>query len=145
VPAEDHSAELMSAYLDQELDEGEAARFEAFLADSPDAQREMSEMQMMLAAVSQLGTVSAPEDFYDKLDRKLRRRKLLSADGLASSVVSVPFQVLSILVILAIAVSYMMLQLDDAAQIEKESGDGSTEASVETPPEGADPAPEPRE
>ncbi len=112
MPAEDHSAELMSAYLDQELDEGEAARFEAFLADSPDAQREMSEMQMMLAAVSQLGTVSAPEGFYDKLDRKLRRRKLLSADGSASSVVSVPFQVLSILVILTAAGLYMMAELD---------------------------------
>ncbi len=145
MPAEDQSAELMSAYLDQELDEGEAARFEAFLADSPEAQQEMSELQMMLAAVSQLGMVTAPEDFYEKLDRKLRRRKLLSADGLASSLVSTPFQVLSILVILAIAVSYMMLQLDDAARIEKESTSEIESESGERPAEDAGAAPKTRE
>lgn len=145
MPAEDQSAELMSAYLDQELDEGEAARFEAFLADSPEAQQEMSELQMMLAAVSQLGMVSAPEDFYEKLDRKLRRRKLLSADGLASSLVSTPFQVLSILVILAIAVSYMMLQLDDAARIEKESPTDVTGEAAERPVTDAEASPKTRE
>ena len=143
--AKDQSAEMMSAYLDHELDEGEAAAFEAFLADSPEAQQEMSEMRMMLAAVSQLGTIAAPEDFYEKLDRKIRRRKLLSAEGLASSVVSVPFQVLSILVILAIAVSYMMLQLDDAARIEKEHADeGGAAEQVDTTSSDAVEAPDER-
>ena len=118
----DNAAELISAYLDDEVSIEEAASVEAFLDSSADARKEFDDLKRMLAVVSGLPAVEAPPDFAENLDRKLRRSKLLSAEGLASGVFSMAFQVISILVILAIAVTYMMVQLDgESARLEKDA------------------------
>ena len=114
------SAARLSAYLDSELDPSELAEVEEFLDSSPDARKEVEELRALLSVVSKLDDVEAPPDFYDSLSRKLRRPKNLS-EGLASSLVSAPFQVASIVVILVVAALYMMVQLDaDTARIEKD-------------------------
>lgn len=114
------SAARLSAYLDSELDPSELAEVEEFLDSSPDARKEVDELRALLSVVSKLDDVEAPPDFYDSLSRKLRRPKALS-EGLASSLVSAPFQVASIVVILVVAALYMMVQLDvDTARIEKD-------------------------
>lgn len=110
----DSSAEMMSAYLDEELDASEAEAFESFLAASPDAQEELEDLRRMMTLVSGLSPVEAPEDFYEKLSRKLRRKQFLAPDGVLLGLVSLPFQVLSILVILTVAAIYMMAQLEQA-------------------------------
>ena len=119
------NAELMSAFLDGELGDGEAEAFSKWLEDSPDAQREADELRQMLQLVGDLPDVAAPPDFYDKLSRKLRRRR--DGQELNLSLISLPFQVLSIIVILIVAAGYLMLEIErEGALIEK---DPSVEAA----------------
>lgn len=106
------SAETMSAYLDAELPADEAEEFESLIADDPAARSELEDLRKVMALVSSLPDVEAPEDFVEKVARRLRRRQLLAPDGALLGLVSLPFQVLSIVVILAAAGLYMMAQLD---------------------------------
>jgi len=129
---------LMSAYLDQELDADESRDFEETLASSPDARRELDELRSLLRLVKDLPEVEAPPDLYEKIARKLRRKKLLRADFWL--LVALPFQVLGILMILAVAVIYTMLHLDHdpSARLEKDP------AAAAAPPTASErPAAEP--
>jgi anti-sigma factor RsiW len=117
--AADSNAELMTAYLDDALESGDAESFQKYLDDSPEARREVEDLQKILSVVRELPDVEAPPDFYDKLSKKLRRRRA-GPDG-TLSLVSLPFQVLSILVILVIAATFLMLEIErEDAQIEKD-------------------------
>ncbi len=121
--SQDNTAELMTAYLDDELDEAQAEHVRSLLESSPEVAEEMDGLQTLLAVVATLPEVAAPPDFYEGVDRKLRRRKLWSGESLASGLVSMPFQVVSIIVIIAVAAAYMLLQLDaDQVRIEKDEG-----------------------
>ena len=102
----------LSAYLDEQLAPDEAEAFENYLAGSPEARRELDELRRVVALVSTLPAVEAPPDFLDKVTRKAKRQGMWTPEGMVQTMVSLPFQVLSILVILAIAVLYMMVQLE---------------------------------
>jgi anti-sigma factor RsiW len=60
-----NSAELMTAYLDAELDAAESEAFESFLAESPEAQKELEDLRKVVQLVGKLERVEAPHDFYD--------------------------------------------------------------------------------
>ena len=124
---EQSSAELMSAYLDAELDAAEAEAFESFLAESPDARAELEDLRRVMTLVSALPHVEAPEDFYEKLSRKMRRKQLLAPEGALMGLVSLPFQVLSIVVILTVAALYMMAQLEQAPRGIEAAGQSADE------------------
>ena len=118
--AAESNAELMTAYLDDALEDGDAESFERYLDESPDARREMEELQKILSVVRELPDIEAPPDFYDKLAKKLRRRRA-GSDNSPLSLLSLPFQVLSILVIMVIAATYLMLEIErENATIEKD-------------------------
>jgi anti-sigma factor RsiW len=129
-----NAAELMSAYVDGELDPTQAAEFESYIAQSPEAQKQLEELQKLVRLVGGLPPVEAPPDFYDKVARRLRRRQIFKRDDFALNLISLPFQVLSILVILAVATLYMLAELerqpntglerDPAAQQAKEDAKG---------------------
>ena len=102
--------ELMSAYLDEELDDEGKSKLEEMLARSPAAQKELSGLQSMLRLVKGLPEEQAPPDFYEKVSKKIRRRRWFRGEYLIA--LSLPFQILNVLVILAVAVVYMMLHLD---------------------------------
>lgn len=110
---------LMSAYLDQQLAPDEAARVEKLLAESPEAREELDGLQSMLRLVKNLPEVVAPPDFYEKIAKKVRRRR-----GRLEVLwmLAVPFQVLSVVLILAVAVTYMLLHLDNdpSAKLERD-------------------------
>lgn len=112
--------ELMSAYLDEQLAPEEAARVEKLLAESPEAREELSGLQTMLKLVKGLPEVEAPADFYEKVAKKIRRRRLLRGETLW--MLALPFQVLSVVLILVVAVTYMLLHLDGnpSRQLEKD-------------------------
>lgn len=117
--AADSNAELMTAYLDDTLEGGDAESFEKFLEESPEARREVEDLQKILSVVRELPEVEAPPDFYDKLSKKIRRRR--DPDSTPMSLISLPFQVLSILVIMVIAATYLMLEIErENAQLEKD-------------------------
>lgn len=115
----ENSAELMSAYLDAELEPEQAEEFEAYLASSPEARAELEDLRKMLTLVGSLAKDAAPEDFYEKLSRRIRRRAW-RAEGSWLTSVAVPFQVLSIVVILVVAAIYMMAQLDQPGELQRE-------------------------
>ena len=128
--AADSNAELMTAYLDDALEGGEAESFERWLEDSPEAREEVESLRRILSVVRELPEVEAPPDFYDKVAKKLRRRRF-GPEGANAGLISLPFQVLSILVIMVIAATYLMLEIErDSAQIEK---DPSAAEVMETP------------
>ncbi len=114
--------DLVSAYLDDELEPADAKAFEDLLESSPEVAEELAELQKVISLVGGLGDVQAPEDFYEKLNRRLRRRQIMQPQSTSwLSMVAVPLQLLSILVILAVAALYMMSELDAApASIERE-------------------------
>jgi anti-sigma factor RsiW len=59
--------EMLSAYLDGELDAPEQAAVEARLAESPEWRRELSEVRAARDAVRALPTRDAPDGFWDSL------------------------------------------------------------------------------
>lgn len=126
--------QLMSAYLDEELDDEGKSRLQEILARSPEAQKELSGLQSMLRLVKGLPEEQAPPDFYDKVAKKIRRRRWFRGEYLIA--LSLPFQILNVLVILAVAVVYMMLHLDTDIRSHKLERD----PTVQKPPP-AEPVP----
>lgn len=135
----DNADALMSAFLDKQLDEAGEAELEKMLAASPEAREELGALQNMLRLVQNLPEVQAPPDFYDKVAKKLRRRRWLRGEYLIA--LSLPFQILNVLVILIVAVIYMMLHLDTDASRRKLERDPTVQQQQQqkTPP--AAPAP----
>jgi anti-sigma factor RsiW len=117
--ASDSKAELMTAYLDDALEGEDAKSFEKLLEESPEARREFEDLQKVLSIVRDLPEVEAPPDFYENVAKKLRRRRA-GGDGVLS-VITLPFQVISVFVIMVIAATYLMIEIDDEnAKIEKD-------------------------
>ena len=138
-PSESNAAELMSAALDEQLAPEEEEAFAAMLAASPEAREEFEQLQDMLKLVKGLPEVEAPPDFFEKVAKKIRRRKLMRGETFL--LVSLPFQVLSVMIVLAIAVTYMMLQLerDPASKLVRDAGTPSDGVSE---PAGDEDAPD---
>jgi anti-sigma factor RsiW len=135
--ASDSNAELMTAYLDDALEAGDAESFEKWLEDSPEARREVESLRKILTVVRELPEVEAPPDFYDKLAKKLRRRRA-GPEGMPLNLVSLPFQVLSIIVIMVIAATYLMLEIErDEAVIEKDPSAAEAKEQAEREQAGA--------
>ncbi len=114
--------DMASAYIDDELEPDDARAFEDLIESSPEVAEELEDLRKVISLVGGLGQVAAPEDFYEKLNRRLRRRQIMQPQtGSRLAMIAVPFQVLSILVILTVAALYMMSELDSApASIERE-------------------------
>lgn len=102
----------MSAYLDAELEPEQARALEARLQDDSRARDELDDLRRVLHAVAALPRARAPRDFSDKVLRKLRRRRKHERVVALLQGVALPFQVLSILVILAIAALMMLSELE---------------------------------
>ena len=132
-PPKQRPGEQFSAYLDQQMDAEQTKEFEQELTKSDDDQHELAQLQQLMEAVSSMPEVDAPEDLYENVTRKLRR-DWTGGDGLLWSFLSLPFQVLSIVVIVTVAALYML------AQLQPTSVDVDTDAATtgETdPPPGA--------
>lgn len=126
---QDTSAERITAYLDAELPPDEAAAFEEQLANDPQARSELEQLRKVMSLVQGLPEVQAPPDFYDKVARRVRRRQLLTDTNWG--LVSLPFQVLSIIVILVVAALYMMAQLEQQPTgMEREAIPGARDAGA---------------
>jgi anti-sigma factor RsiW len=125
----DNRAELLSAYLDAELDAEQSAKVESFLKEHPEADEELSQLREVIALVSNLPSVGAPDDFYENLAKKLRRKHKRTQQATVWGLLWTPFQVLSILVVLAIATLFLMNELDRPQAAEHEPLDEQLEAS----------------
>lgn len=139
----DTSAEQMTAYLDAELPAEEAAAFEEQLASDPQARSEVEQLRKMMSLVASLPEVQAPPDFYEKVAKRVRRRAMFPETNWG--LVSLPFQVLSIIVILTVAALYMMAQLEQQPMgMERETIPGTRDSAAGDeggPPPPSGPAP----
>ena len=90
----------LSAYLEEELSPEARAKVDALLEQSPEARADLESIRSMMRVVASLDTPRAPDNFLDKLDRRIRRRRTAMSDRLANSMISLPLQLLCILVIL---------------------------------------------
>jgi anti-sigma factor RsiW len=104
--------ERLSAYLDDQLEPGETAAFEAFLQATPHAHAELLELRKVVSLVAALAPVEAPADFAENVAKVARRRSLLRGESPALAWLTLPLQVASIVLILAVAAVFMMAQLD---------------------------------
>ena len=111
----------MSAYLDGALDPDESAAFEASLETDPDGQAELDGMRRLLGALGSLPEPEVPEDFYEQLRRRMRHMPTRVDDRL-QHMVALPFQVLSVVIILAAAAIFLMAELDrEREEIDREA------------------------
>lgn len=131
-PEKEHAEELMTAYLDAELGAEEESELKELLAKSPEAQKELGALQSMLKLVKGLPEVQAPPDFYEKVAKKIRRRRWLRGEYLIA--LALPFQILSVLVILLVAAIYMMLHLDNDAGRRKLERDPTVQQAKQPQP-----------
>ena len=129
----------ISAYLDGELSEDESADFEAHLDEDSEVAEHFNQMKRLLGALGSLPDVEAPPDFYEQVRKKLRRAKKDDESFWGSSIM-LPFQVLSIVVILAAAAIFLMTELDRDTQIDRKALEKASQ-SVEKAPETGDEAP----
>jgi len=138
---QDTSAELITAYLDAELPEEDAAAFEAQLAEDPAARSEVEELRKVMSLVSSLPQIEAPPDFYEKVSKRIRRRQLFASEGVLT-LLSLPFQVLSIIIILTVAALNMMAQLEQKPQkLEREALPGVSQPGGPSSGDSQGPAP----
>lgn len=133
----DSSAEQMTAYLDAELDTAQAAEFERFLDESPEAREELEDLRKVMQLVGSLGDVEAPPDFTERVVRKIRRRQLVERDGGLLGLVTLPFQVICIVVILVVAALNLMAQLDATPQALERDPDAEPERDPQADPQQA--------
>ena len=100
----DLADDLASAYLDDELEAEDAMAFEELLESSPEVAEEFADLQKVISLVGGLGEVHAPEDFYEKLNRRIRRRQIMQPQTASKlTAIAVPLQILSMIVILTVA------------------------------------------
>ncbi len=105
----------LSAYLEEELSPEARAKVDALLEQSPEARADLESIRSMMRVVASLDTPRAPDNFLDKLDRRIRRRRTAMSDRLANSMISLPLQLLCILVILVGATIKLMGVIEESS------------------------------
>ena len=105
----------LSAYLEEELSPEARAKVDTLLEQSPEARADLESIRSMMRVVASLDTPRAPDNFLDKLDRRIRRRRTAMSDRLANSMISLPLQLLCILVILLGATIKLMGVIEESS------------------------------
>ena len=104
----------LSAYLEEDLSPEARAKVDTLLEQSPEAKADLESLRSMMRVVASLDAPRAPDNFLDKLDRRIRRRRSAITDRLANSMISLPLQLLCILVILVGATIKLMCVIEES-------------------------------
>lgn len=110
-PPSQIGAETLSAYLERGMQEEERAEIEAELEQNPATAKELAELQTMLSALASMPQLAAPRGFSERLAKSLRRRRWLEDMELQGQAAMI-FQILSIIVVIGIAATYMIAQVE---------------------------------
>ena len=106
----DQAQDLFSAYWDGELQPEQVEAFEAFLEDDEETRQEYDRFRRALESLSSLSEQPAPDNFMEKLQRRMRRRsggKLFGANRWGT-VTRVPYELFSLILILIILSVYLL-------------------------------------
>lgn len=66
--------ELLSAYLDDEVTDGERAQVEQALADSPDTRTRLESLKQVQARIQSIPSLALPADFHERVVREAEQR-----------------------------------------------------------------------
>jgi hypothetical protein len=106
----EQAQELFSAYREGELPGEDVEDFEGFLEDDDEARQDYDQFCRALDTLSSLSEQPAPDDFMEKLQKKMRRRsggKLFGASRWGQ-VSRVPYELFSLVLILIILTVYLL-------------------------------------
>lgn len=106
----EQAQDLFSAYWDGELPPDKVEAFEAFLERDNETRQEYDRFRRALESLSALTELPAPDNFVDKLQKRMRRRsggKLFGADRWGT-ITRVPYELFSLILILIILSVYLL-------------------------------------
>ncbi|MEE9384014.1 MAG: hypothetical protein V3V08_11440 [Nannocystaceae bacterium] len=107
----DERSARMSAYLDARLDPSDKEAFERDLQGSVEASKEVVDLQRMISVMGDLPAVEVPPDFYKGVLRKLRKPQH-SRGAAVAGLVSLPFQLVSVVIIVLVGALYVLAELE---------------------------------
>ena len=122
---------MMSAAIDNQLSKQESAQFAELLVKSPEINAEYNDFKRVIQLVSNLPTMEVSNDFYEKLTRKMRRKRTIVDSQ--PSLLSLSLQVLSILVMLMVAAIYVSLQIERDPKVILEQAPKTSESQLPSP------------
>lgn len=131
----EQAQELFSAYREGELPADQLEALEGFLKDDEETREEYEQFCRTLESLSFLSPQTAPDDFVENLQKKMRRRsggKLFGVNRWGQ-VTRVPYELFSLILILIILSVYLltMPMLRVPAGGESGSNEGSSSGQRE--------------
>jgi anti-sigma factor RsiW len=120
----EQAQDLFSLYWDGELPSDQAKAFEAFLESDEETRAEYERFRRALESLSMLSEQPAPDDFVEKLQRRMRRRSGGKLFGTSrwGTVSRVPYELFSLVLILIILTVYMLtlpvLRVSDEGRVD---------------------------
>ncbi|MCB9640180.1 MAG: hypothetical protein H6727_14895 [Myxococcales bacterium] len=100
--------EMLSRYLEEDLDADERAAVEVLLEERPEVRAELESLRQTLSLMQRMPTIEAPPDFVQKVKRKVRRQKRIRVDQ--QHQFRMPYEILGVIVVILMFVLYMLVQ-----------------------------------
>lgn len=100
--------ELLSQYLERELDDESASELGALLAQDTDTREELDFLREMVDNLGQLKEIEAPPQFVQQVRRRVRRQRKLE-QAKEEFQFRPPYEVIAVLIVAAIAVLFFLL------------------------------------
>ena len=123
----EQAVDLFSAYWDGELPPDQVEAFEAFLERDDETRQEYDRFRRALESLASLTEQQAPDNFVEKLQRRMRRRsggKLFGANRWGT-ITRVPYELFSLILILIILSVYLLTLpvLRVSSEVDRGGGD----------------------
>lgn len=117
LPPDMETEEMLSRYLEEDLDHDERAVVETLLQERPDIRAELESLRQTLSLMQRLPSLEAPSDFVQKVKRKVRRQKRTRVDQQPQF--RMPYEILGIIVVILMLVLYLLIQQHDTSSSKK--------------------------
>jgi hypothetical protein len=103
--------EMLSRYLEEDLDQDERVAVEALLKEQPEIRAELEGLRQTLSLMQRLPPLEAPPDFVQQVKRKVRRQKRIRIDQQPQF--RTPYEILGIILVILMLVLYLLIQQHD--------------------------------
>lgn len=103
--------ELLSEYLEGELDEEKASQVADHLSSCEECRAEHDALKKTINVISSLTSVKAPDDFAQKVQKRLRRRVRHRWDRQSPLEQKIPYETICLIMLAILAALYIILYL----------------------------------
>jgi predicted anti-sigma-YlaC factor YlaD len=125
--------ELLSQYLDHELDDEQTRALSTHLESCPSCREELDALKKTLSSLAGLSTLKPPEEFVSKVQQRIRRRSRGRFFTPENLLMRVPFEWISFVIIILMLLMYFMLVQSNVPQVRTRPPDGSPGTTRELP------------